>query len=217
MKVLYLSRYKPFNKSCLLRSAPQNCCRGESENYVQNPAFYTPNRWINSRFQRKVRTLICPPNAEVDFSRAPLIGRFRAFVFYLRNPNFKLWEHINGCKQVTPFVSDLVSCGNYNKLQNMVDNELLESLKLGIEQNPWVKTIELGEPHTRLCFWHSFWETNNEETGSKRIAVETALYTNWVEPSVIAVAQHFVFQRYLSGGDNQDWVVTDLHMMRMDK
>ena len=40
--------------------------------------------------------------------------------------------------------------------------QLLESLKLGIEQNPWVKTIELGEPHTRLCFWHSFWETNNE-------------------------------------------------------
>ena len=38
----------------------------------------------------------------------------------------------------------------------------MESLKLGIEQNPWVKTIELGEPHTRLCFWHSFWETNNE-------------------------------------------------------
>ena len=27
----------------------------------------------------------------------------------------------------------------------------------------------------------------------------------------------FRFQRYLSGGDNQDWVVTDLHMMRMDK
>ena len=34
--------------------------------------------------------------------------------------------------------------------------------------------------------------TSFVETGSKRIAVETALYTNWVEPSVIAVAQHFV-------------------------
>ena len=121
MKVLYLSRYKPFNKSCLLRSAPQNCCKGESESYVQNPAFYTPNRWINSRFQRKVRTLICPPNAEVDFSRAPLIGRFRAFVFYLRNPNFKLWEHINGCKQVYLDEWKTYPYGRYYTLHGQID------------------------------------------------------------------------------------------------
>lgn len=40
--------------------------------------------------------------------------------------------------------------------------QLLKCLMVNIEQQPWIKTLDLGEPQSKFCFWHSFWETKNE-------------------------------------------------------
>ncbi|XP_052710429.1 uncharacterized protein LOC128184846 [Crassostrea angulata] len=216
MKVMQLSRCCLFNKNCLLRSASSNFCRGKSENLTKASTKIIPSRWITSG-PSKVRTLTCPQNIDGGFSRAPIIGRFKAFLFRLKYPKFKFWDAVDGCKEVTPLVGDLIGSGNFNKLEVMVDSELLKCLMVNIEQQPWIKTLDLGEPNTKFCFWHSFWETKNEETGALRIAIETALYMNWAEPNVVAVAQHFVFQRYITEDNDQDWIVTNYNLMRMDK
>lgn len=99
MKVMQLSRCCLFNKNCLLRSASSNFCRGESKNLTKGSTKVTHSRWITSG-PSKVRTLACPQNVEGGFSRAPIFGRFKAFLFRMKNPKFKFWDAVDGCKEV---------------------------------------------------------------------------------------------------------------------
>lgn len=99
MKVMQLSRCCLFNKNCLLRSASSNFCRGKSENLTKASTKIIPSRWITSG-PSKIRTLTCPQNIDGGFSRAPIIGRFKAFLFRLKYPKFKFWDAVDGCKEV---------------------------------------------------------------------------------------------------------------------
>ncbi|XP_061164510.1 uncharacterized protein LOC133173540 [Saccostrea echinata] len=169
--------------------------------------------YISSRFLT-VRELICDPKQKFIAPRFGdyIIGRIRALIFKLEHPDFKFKETLQGCEQAMSIVSDLIAKRQLDTLQGMIDQEVLNHLETKLVTASWVHPV-IVDPLVKKFDWITFKEIKNPDTGFSKLSLDTVLFLHWDEFRFI---HYYQFQRYFVGGPNQDWIITNISILRMD-
>ncbi|XP_048737354.2 uncharacterized protein LOC125652310 isoform X1 [Ostrea edulis] len=149
------------NRSSLqYRGLLQKTFNHDESDFTHNrcSTFYTTSRCFT------VRHILCDPTEKF---RSPMLGeyikgRLRAFVFFFQHPSFKFRDALKGCEEAMSIVSDMITKKQFDKLQGMIDSEVLNHLEGKLATTSWIYPIS-EDPAVRKFDWHSFKEIENTD------------------------------------------------------